>query len=138
MRKAVADMTSSLRIRLLHCFFAVVTVGCASNGPIPQELKFTTHISNGQYKLFQLTYPAPTRNLFNSSQQYDPGEQYRARRKYIRKMLDQAVLESNYCREGYRLLARYAGETSRRIRGECREKATAEDIKNFPNTLPHW
>ena len=32
-------------------------------------------------------------------------------------------------------MGRYAGESHYRLRGECKDAATAEDVARFPNTI---
>jgi hypothetical protein len=56
----------------------------------------------------------------------------------MQNMLDEIMEQSQYCRDGYVLLGRYAGETTRRLRGECKDRATDEDRRLFPDTVERW
>ncbi|WNO07765.1 hypothetical protein [Teredinibacter sp. KSP-S5-2] len=62
-----------------------------------------------------------------------PGKPKLNNNKQIEQLLNQAIAESQYCREGYILYK--DGATSGRpvVRGECNEPATEQDRENFPN-----
>lgn len=117
----------------------VLTVqACANKERLPPEFTFTTHITDQGYKLFQLSFPALELRQTARNPQYDRGTQQRYREKYIDRVFEQAVEISKFCRKGHFQLGRYAGETSQRVRGQCRELATEQDRIKFPNTLTRW
>ena len=107
--------------------------GCSTRLP---QLQFATHITEDGYKLFQIAYPAPQKPIRL------PGESTRQQKpineKRWRAALDQTLEKSGYCREGYVLLGRYAGESVNRLRGECRELASTEDRQNFSDDIARW
>ena len=49
-----------------------------------------------------------------------------------------AIEASGYCQDGYMLLGRFAGKSTLKVRGECRDPATAQDRKSFKNTIQFW
>ncbi len=140
--KCLANSLVLLRARTVVTFLVCCTgFGCSNLKNLPSEFSFTTHINESGLKLFQLSYPAPKRviTLYTGN----PGAAPRRESTpysddYLQKILALAVDQSEYCREGYLQLGRYAGETSERLRGECKEKATTEDLEHFPNTLNRW
>lgn len=112
---------------------------CASKGPSASGLQLQTRITEGGLKLFELVFPAPAETLrlpSGSSRQREKSPEMTSRQ--MEALLDDVMDESRYCREGYVLLGRYAGETTRRLRGECRERATEDDRRQFPDTVDRW
>jgi hypothetical protein len=113
---------------------------CASSRNKP-TVELQTRITEGGLKLFELSTPmqaAPTTLPTGNPRQQRPDNSDRQMQKHLLKTLDEVMEQSGYCREGYVLLGRYAGETARRVRGECRDRATAEDRQKFPDNIERW
>lgn len=51
----------------------------------------------------------------------------------LEEAVEKAIAEAKYCREGFTLYKEDSLMTRRVIRGECKELATEEDRKMFPN-----
>jgi len=113
--------------------------GCAHHrSPSPTPL-LHTRITEGDLKLFELAFPMPARPLSLPGGEGGPREKRPdLSSKRMQQMLDEVMEESRYCRDGYVLLGRYAGETTRRLRGECKDRATEEDRRKFPDTVERW
>lgn len=129
-------------LQLSWLIVLLILSACASQERLPPEFRFTTHITPQDYKLFQLSFPAlPLDQQIRPQQNYNQrsrGDQQRNRERYVTRVLQRAVELSDFCREGYIQLGRYAGETTQRLRGQCRELASDQDRENFPNTLQRW
>jgi hypothetical protein len=112
--------------------------GCVhrkSDAPLPMQ----TRITEGGLKLFEVIFPVPVDTLaMPNSSGRTPKQQKALSSKHMQKMLDEVMEQSGYCREGYVVLGRYAGETTRRMRGECRDRATDQDRQRFPDTIERW
>lgn len=116
---------------------SVFALGACQSTP-SQEFRFTTHITDDGYKLFQLAYPPAVSEIRLPGSDRRPRRETETTERQALAELEQRLVRSNYCRQGYVLLGRHAGQTSSRIRGECREKATPEDLRLFPDTLDQW
>lgn len=117
--------------------------GCSNNARLPDNHHFNTLITPQGLKLFELALPSPTyRLLIPSSARGTPSRNTQQDTSYsekqIENLVEKAIETTHYCRSGFYLLGRYAGETAARIRGECRESASNKDRKTFPNTLHAW
>lgn len=127
------SMHTFIRISLLCCLLPA----CASVGPLisgPQEFK--TLITSDNIKRFELSVlPRPMHiDPQANRQKIEPGP---SERQLLASL--KATLASNgFCREGFLLLGRYAGESTQRLRGECKDSASAEDKSRFPNTIERW
>ena len=112
---------------------------CAHKGPPPGTLQLKTRITDDGLKLFELVFPMPNRPLEMPS---GGGERRKPRPdlsgKQMLALLDEVVTQSQFCRQGYVLLGRYAGETTARLRGECNDRATTADRDRFPDTINRW
>lgn len=124
----------------LACLSLALLAGCASNRQAPTPENFGTFITADGLKLFELRFARPSREIRvgESQRQVSPRrEQQRLARDRLNTL--EATLEATkFCREGYTLLGRYAGETIERLRGECQERATEEDRARFPNDILRW
>lgn len=111
----------------------------ACQSPSPRDFRFSTRITDDGYKQFQLAYPSTIQELHlpgsrQAKNQRDSGISQRQ----VLSVLEQRLKERGYCRKGYMLLGRYAGETSSRVRGECRDKANKADRVAYPDTIEQW
>lgn len=138
-------LTSSFHkmVRAAAVILALSAMGCANTSQLPDEYRFNTLITPQGLKLFELTLPSPSyRLVMPSSAGATPIRRKREEVDYsekrIKRVVEQAVEVTEYCRSGFYLLGRYAGETAARVRGECRENANEEDKKAFPDTLHAW
>jgi hypothetical protein len=113
---------------------------CA-NKPSPGSLLLHTRITEGGLKLFELTLPRAA-HAEDSDAGPRPGERRPPEpgfsEKRVLAMLASVMEESRYCRAGYVLLGRYAGETTGRVRGECKDRATEEDRQQYPDSITRW
>lgn len=107
----------------------------------PQTFQFDTRITNEGYKLFQLAYPQMHTELrlpnASASTNHRRRPQY-ITEKRLRAVLEEKLIENGYCRQGYVLLGRAGGDTSNRLRGECRDKANARDRQTYPDSIERW
>lgn len=122
-----------LRISLLCC----LATACASVGPLisgPQEFK--TLITSDNIKRFELSVlPRPMHiDPQASRQKIESGPNERQ----LLASLKATLASNGFCRDGFLLLGRYAGESNNRLRGECKDAANAEDKAKFPNTIERW
>lgn len=111
--------------------------GCQSK--LPQAFTFDTRITTDGYKLFQLAHPRilhQARLPSTSNDRRQRSQHYSEKR--ILSALEQTLSGNGYCRQGYVLLGRAGGETSNRLRGECREKATPRDRQIYTDTIERW
>lgn len=113
--------------------------GCIHRSKSEAPLPMQTRITEGGLKLFEVIFPMPVDVMaMPGSNGRTPKQQKALSSKHMQKMLDEVMEQSGYCRDGYVLLGRYAGETTRRMRGECRDRATNEDRQRFPDTIERW
>lgn len=126
------------RYPTLLIFIWLLSISACQSSP-PRAFQFDTRITADGYKLFQLVYPQehvelrlPGANT-NRRPQTEGVSEHRAV-----SMLEQMLKANGYCRQGYILLGRAGGETSNRLRGECRERANAQDRRDYPNTIERW
>lgn len=132
----------STALRLLAVLFlSGLAIACTSsrNKLPPAELQ--TRITQGGLKLFELSSPMQARPMTlpnGNPRQQRPVNDGRKMQKHMQDMLDEVMEQTGYCRAGYVLLGRYAGETTRRVRGECRDRATEEDRQKFPDDIERW
>lgn len=111
----------------------LLTAGCASAPQaLPSGFEFATLITPTGEKLFEFNYP-----LYRHSPEDGRTGSYYTAADAVR-LLEGELQRSRYCREGYLLLGRQAGPSARRLRGECRERATATDRAAYPDTLRDW
>lgn len=131
--------STALRLLGLLGLLALVCLaaGCARSREAP-SLELQTRITDSDLKLFELSFPPVSTPASQRNQQRRPKTNPQQAQKNRQKMLDEVMVHSGYCREGYVLLGRYAGETTRRVRGECRDRATEEDRHRFPDTVQRW
>lgn len=102
---------------------------CASTAPAPVfNDRFATDISANGTKFF--TYTRHFHNKSSSSHASpDDKKADAAWRKAVQAKLD----SSGYCRDGYLTLEDYEANGIARVRGECRDGASEEDRRSFPN-----
>lgn len=116
-----------------------VAAGCAHKKSDIRALELQTRITDGGLKLFELTFPAPPQNMSLPTGSERPRKKRpETSAREMQSLLDEVMEQSQYCREGYVLLGRYAGETIRRLRGECKDRATDRDRQRFPDTVQRW
>lgn len=124
-------------------------VSCASRKPVPPPGGPTsllqTRITEGGLKLFEVGGATREGDKPVAGGPSSPPSQGKQRpksakfsAKQMEKRLDEIMELSGFCRDGYVILGRYAGETTSRIRGECRDIATEEDRLRFPDTIQRW
>lgn len=118
---------------------ALVTILCGCQNSPPQSVRFDTLITDDDVKRFQLTFEQPARVLQlprrgdgNQQQPRAPSEEY------MRATLQRILEDNNYCRQGHLVFGRSAGQTSYRLRGECRDPASAADRQRFADTIDSW
>lgn len=132
-------MAGIYTVRLLTFTGLLSLSACQSSSP--RSFEFDTRITTDGYKLFQLAYPPSDVEL--RLLRADASARARGQPKVVTErralsVLEQILANNGYCRQGYILLGRPGGETSNRLRGECREKADARDRKAFPDTIERW
>lgn len=126
-----------------------VLAGCSNTPPAhlaQQNSYFRTLITPQQIKRFELTsLPKrvdPLNTLHRRSAQYDDESSdawvLRKTEAYLQYQVKSMVESTGYCKQGYILLGRFAGESQYRLRGECKDLATSEDYTDFPNTIAQW
>jgi hypothetical protein len=129
-----------MKVTTLLLFYSAILglTGCQTYSN--EEFRFETNITNDGYKLFQLVYPPrdlelrlPTARRGNNGQP-DKG----LSEQQVLAVLEDKLEETGYCTSGYIVLGRQGGETTDRIRGECRDKATDSDRQKHPNTIKQW
>ncbi len=131
-------MTRATRLALAALVAA--SGGCATPGADTESFRFATMITDSNLKLFQLSYPRPSgpEPLLRSRPNRPERRAPELNEQTLRNILDQRMESSEYCRSGYLLLGRHSGPTTQMIRGECREAATDDDRRRFPNTISAW
>lgn len=125
---------NSLLLTLLLC-------SACTHKPPPGSVLLNTRITADGLKLFELVLPR-AKPVADSDTHMRPGERrppepgFSERR--VLSLLTSVIEESGYCRAGYVLLGRYAGETTGRVRGECKDRATDADRARYPDTITRW
>lgn len=116
-----------------------IAAGCAHRQADIRALELQTRITEGGLKLFELTFPMQSQPMtLPTGSERPPKKRPETNARQMQSMLDEVMEQSQYCRDGYVLLGRYAGETTRRLRGECKDRATDEDRQRFPDTVQRW
>lgn len=118
---------------------ALLLANCAS-APTARPENFGTFITPEGLKLFELRFARPSRDVRVGEPRREVSprrEQQRLARERL-GILEATLTATGFCREGYTLLGRYAGETVERLRGECQERATEQDRARFPNDILRW
>jgi hypothetical protein len=96
--------------------------------------QFKTLITSDNIKRFELSVPPKVIDPL-SQKHY---EETSPSQRYFKSQLEDTLAQNGFCREGYLPLGRFAGESSYRLRGECKEAASAEDKAKFPNSIERW
>lgn len=127
---------------LIRYFLLLTLLLCSActNKPPPGAVLLNTRITEDGLKLFELVLPrAPIADSGADSRQGErrPPEPGFSERRVL-SLLTTVMEESGYCRAGYVLLGRYAGETTGRVRGECKDRATDADRARYPDTITRW
>lgn len=127
---------------LLFTILLLFGAGCATKRHAP-PMQLQTRITEGGLKLFEFASHAVPQQPMGGppgggARGTGGGRSKTSDSKRLLAMLDEAMEQSQYCRQGYVLLGRYAGETVQRLRGECRDRATDEDRQRFPDTIERW
>lgn len=121
----------------LCCALALSLAGCSSQrGFDSQGLQFKTLITPERIKRFELTViPRPVPIDPQSDRR---GLESGPSERQLKGLLKDALASNGFCKGGFLPLGRYAGESHYRLRGECKDPATPEDIAQFPNTIERW
>ena len=124
---------NSLLVILLLC-------SACANKP-PSSVLLHTRITEDGLKLFELVLPraanaAEADVVLRQGERRPPEPGFSEKR--VLATLASVMEESRYCRAGYVLLGRYAGETTGRVRGECKDRATDEDRQQYPDSITRW
>lgn len=131
---------------LILASLCMTLVACAKTDHLQtQALLFQTLITADRFKRFEVSVTPkpldPLRSVNSTSARDNDGRAEYLQRStdlYLRAELE-AVLEKNgFCREGYLLLGRFAGQNQYRLRGECKDLASDQDRQQFPNTIQRW
>lgn len=120
--------------------FSLWLGGCSNHKVKASHFRFNTLITEQGIKLFELSSQyrrepfviKPVANPYGEKKEND------AINKRLLAELEYHMEATKFCRKGYLLLGRHAGETTHKIRGECRERASEDDIGTFPNTIKQW
>ncbi|HMU68047.1 MAG TPA: hypothetical protein PKE57_12905 [Cellvibrionaceae bacterium] len=121
----------------LSILLALDSAGCSSQrGFNAPDLQFKTLITADHIKRFELT-------LIPKPAQLDPlssrrGLEEAPSERQLKGLLKDTLASNGFCKAGFLPLGRYAGESHSRLRGECKDAATPEDIAKFPNTIERW
>jgi len=121
----------------LSIVLALDSAGCSSQrGFDAAGLQFKTLITPEHIKRFELS-------LTPKPQALDPlsnrrGLEEAPSERQLKGLLKDTLATNGFCKAGFLPLGRYAGESHYRLRGECKDAATAEDIAKFPNTIERW
>lgn len=122
-----------IRTGLASCILATLS-SCA--GPkLGNTIELNTLITDRGIKLFEMTYPGAAKDPMRLSLR--PQNKPWSERK-IMNYLNAALEQSGYCNKGFVTLGRHAGETTHKVRGECKDLATPNDRANFPDTIQIW
>ncbi|MEY4589150.1 MAG: hypothetical protein RL497_1226 [Pseudomonadota bacterium] len=118
-------------------FLFLLLSACSTGRPFNSNgLQFKTLITPEHVKRFELTLiprPIPI-DPYSNRQSLEQGPSERQ----LKGLLKDALADNGFCRDGFLPLGRYAGESNYRLRGECKDTASAEDIAKFPNTIERW
>jgi hypothetical protein len=117
---------------------SITLAGCATNPLHSSASGLKTRITDDGLKLFELKFPEAPTKLDLRQRTYGQEAAPSLTSEQMAKYLEAVMGESFFCRKGYKLLGRYAGETTHSLRGECNDKATATDRKTYPDTITHW
>lgn len=132
-------MATVVSYRLLTLIVAGTLALNACQSHPSQDFRFGTRITDDGYKQFQLVFPRTAQELrLPGSRQNRDQRDHGINQREVLSALEQILQDNGYCREGYMLLGRYAGETSNRVRGECRDKANRMDREAHPDTIEQW
>ena len=102
---------------------------CAHTGPTTSfNDKFETDISKNGTKFF--TY---TRHFHKKSSGEGHSPDDKETDKALRKAVQLKLDTTGYCRDDYLTLEDYEANGIARIRGECRDGASNDDLTQFPN-----
>ncbi|RZA02341.1 MAG: hypothetical protein EOO68_09795 [Moraxellaceae bacterium] len=123
--------------KLITVSLCFVLAACSTGRNFdPQGLQFKTLITPDHVKRFELSIaprPVPIDPLSDRrGLESGPSE------RQLKAMLKDALADNGFCREGFLPLGRYAGESNYKLRGECKDAASVEDIARFPNTIERW
>lgn len=113
----------------LLAFALTLTVAGCSGGPAQREqlpARFEPSILANGTKLFTYTVDLPPQP--SASLDRPTGG---ARPIRIDNLLEAALAENNYCREGWLVIDRYQTLRLARARGECKEAASAADLERY-------
>lgn len=120
----------------------VLSLGSCSNTPNINEASlkrmFKTLITEQGIKRFEINVAPKRRKSSNNNYELERQPSRRISERRLTKLLDTALKQTQYCREGYLLLGRYAGRKTNRLRGECKEIATQADKLQYENSIIQW
>jgi len=124
-----------------NTLFAILLLCTACANKPPPGSVLHTRITEDGLKLFELMLPRAANTAEHAAaprqgQRRPPESGFSERR--VLALLEAVMEESRYCRAGYVLLGRYAGETTGRVRGECKDRATEADRQKYPDSITRW
>ncbi len=142
-------ITTMLKLPLTPFLCATILLtGCGHYGHSDLgAVNFRTLISTDNSKRFELSVAPksqdPMRQLKRRGNAYMDEDsrsvvQQRRTDAYLKYQLEDLLDKNGFCRGGYLMLGRFAGESQIRLRGECKDTATPEDRQRFPNTIEKW
>lgn len=137
------------RVVVVNTAIGIAVGGCHHAPPshlLQENPFFRTLITPQQVKRFELTvvpkpvdpFNGPAKRLNTYDEDATEGGLQRRTDAYLQYKVKTLVEATGFCKQGYILLGRFAGESQYRVRGECKDLASAEDYNQFPNTITQW
>ena len=129
---------SKLKPILTYALLTLWVSACISQPDKHVLSQFKTLITPDGVKRFELPLPKPDfRVNLSENSRSNPYDNELSERKVMRRV--EAVLETTgFCKTGFILLGRHAGETAQKVRGECKEAATQNERQQFKNSITQW
>ncbi|MBU2987766.1 hypothetical protein KO528_20545 [Saccharophagus degradans] len=154
-KNAIKKVTSNTIIKstLALAVAATLLQGCTSyDVPAGSSLQFRTKITSTALKHFEIKLLRKDGKIGSGAESIIPprnqpataarsGRQLSQTDKIERILaiqLEEKLKETEYCRTGFWVIDKYSYGEEPYLRGECNETATAEDRKQFPDTLANW
>jgi hypothetical protein len=127
-----------MKTKWLPVMTMMALMGCASSAMRPSESSLKTLITDNGLKFFELSFPELPGQLLQPSANTSQTPPQTLTTEKMQRITSHMVDTSGYCQSGHKLLGRFAGQTVNTIRGECIDKANANDRQKFPNTIERW